>query len=197
MSRVILLGLFLYTCADLSGYRRVPTSLPNPHRRTVPRRTIPSRCTPSRGPGLSPERDRVEERRRKLLEVYPADAMPMEVLRGESDQIASRLAAINERLTAGDIRYETVQATLTTALPLARDCYGMYRTAEDTVWRQMYQAFIERIEIAIYDDEITVEPHPAAPFDTLFVMSDEPSNDEQPPTGMQPVRVPKTMFWWI
>lgn len=136
---------------------------------------------------LSRERDRLEERRRKLLEVHLADAMPMEVLRGESDQIASRLAAINERLTAADIRYEAVQSTLATALTLARDCFEMYRSAEDTVRRQMNQAFFERIEIAIFDDEITLDTRLAAPFDTLFVKGGHRSNDEEPPTGMHRV----------
>ena len=94
----------------------------------------------------------LRDKQRKLLEAHYANAIPLELLRVEQEQIGAQLAAISERLDASDVRFETLRSNLTRALDLAQDCDAAYRSAPDHVRRWFNQAFFRRILI---DDEGT------------------------------------------
>jgi DNA invertase Pin-like site-specific DNA recombinase len=64
-------------------------------------------------------RQRLEERRRKLLEGYMAGAVPVDLLKEEQRRLTTELDASLERLKALEVEFETVERNLNEALRLA------------------------------------------------------------------------------
>jgi site-specific DNA recombinase len=114
------------------------------------------------------QRDELEQRRLKLLEAHYADAIPLDVMKAENESIATRLTNVNERLAASNVKIETVQVTLATALLLARDCFDAYRSAPDAVRKLFNQAFFTRIVVTVEDGEPDVRGELAEPFASLL-----------------------------
>jgi site-specific DNA recombinase len=117
---------------------------------------------------LTRQRDGLEQRRLKLLEAHFADAVPLDLMKTENESIASQMAVINDRLAAANVKIESVQAGLATALVLARDCFDAYRSAPDSVRKLFNQAFFERILVFNTEDGPQVEAELAEPFRSLL-----------------------------
>lgn len=122
---------------------------------------------------LARQRGSLEQRRLKLLEAHYADAIALDVMKAENESIATQLAHINERLAAANVKIEAVQATLATALLLARDCFDAYRSASDAVRKLFNQAFFSRIVVTVEDEGADVTCELAEPFAMLLSDSNE------------------------
>ena len=101
---------------------------------------------------LRRQQEALHDKQRKLLEAHYANAIPLELLRVEQDQISAQLAAISVRLDASDTRFETLRSNLSRTLDLAQNCDEAYSNAPDHFRRWFNQAFFRRILI---DDEGT------------------------------------------
>jgi site-specific DNA recombinase len=97
---------------------------------------------------LTRQRITLQDKQRKLLEAHYANAIPLELLRSEQDQIGGQIRAIDERLSASAVKFETLQTNLARALDLAEDCLAAYRDAPNHVRRWFNQAFFTRIMIS-------------------------------------------------
>lgn len=104
------------------------------------------------------------EERRKLLEAHYAGALPLDLLKEEQDRIAKALNDAEQRLTAAQIVFETIENTLKRCLAFLADCHTAYRDASPQVRRQLNQAVFERF---LVDDHGT-EAEPTGPFSILL-----------------------------
>ncbi|MFI1955926.1 recombinase family protein, partial [Streptomyces xinghaiensis] len=114
---------------------------------------------------LKAERFKLTAQRQKLVEAIYSGAMPMELIATEQQRIGSRLATVEERLNAATVEAEKIEANLTAALDLARDCHAAYLTAPPQVRRLFNQAFFTHLMI---DEEGEVQHAYAEPFAVLL-----------------------------
>jgi hypothetical protein len=112
-----------------------------------------------------PEELRIELEAALLAEL---EVFAVEARKAENESIASQMTVINERLAASNVKIESVQAGLATALVLAGDCFDGYRTAPDSVRKMFNQAFFQRIVVLSVDEGPSVEGELAEPFRTLI-----------------------------
>ena len=87
----------------------------------------------------------LEVQREKLLAAHYAGAVPLDLLKKEQARISHELLTTKTRLEAPAATIESVEATLTAASELARDCHGAYAEAAPPVRRLMNQAFFEKL----------------------------------------------------
>jgi site-specific DNA recombinase len=113
---------------------------------------------------LSSEKAKLTEQRHKLVEAIYSGAVPMDLIAGEQDRITSQLAVIDQRLSAATAEFDKIEANLTRALDLARDCHAAYLAADHLVRRLFNQAFFTHLMI----DEDGVHSEYAEPFDVLL-----------------------------
>ncbi len=104
---------------------------------------------------------RLDQKRRKLLEAHYADAIPLDLFKSEQGQIAAETAACKQRLKAAKIQFDEVQSTLQRCLAMLDDPHDAYQAATPTVRRQMNQAIFEKlfIEDIGVTDALLTEPY--------------------------------------
>jgi site-specific DNA recombinase len=113
---------------------------------------------------LVTEKTKLTNQRQKLLEAIYRQAVPLDLIAGEQQRIADQLTTIEARLTAATTEFHRIEANLTRALDLARDCHGAYLMAGPYIRRLFNQAFFTHL----YIDEDDVHGEYAPPFDTLL-----------------------------
>lgn len=114
--------------------------------------------------GLRREKDKLERKRKKLLEAHYNDAIPLDLLKSEQQKIAKQLAAIESQVTAHESTFADILRHLSEALELMEDCGKMYRVADDHIRRMMNQVIFSKLWVGA-DGEVTAEF--AEPFRTL------------------------------
>lgn len=115
--------------------------------------------------GLRRERDKLERKRKKLLEAHYDDAIPLDLLKEEQQKIAKQLAAIEHQEKAHEATFEEISERLTDALELVEDCGKTYRLAADHIKRMMNQAIFSKLWIE-EDGHVTAEF--ADPFNIIM-----------------------------
>lgn len=113
---------------------------------------------------LVSEKTKLTTQRQKLLEAIYSGVVPMDLIASEQQRITEQLTAIEERLGAATAAFDTIEANLTRALDLARDCHAAYLAAGPFLRRLFNQAFFTHLVI----DEDGVHSEYAEPFDTLL-----------------------------
>lgn len=121
--------------------------------------------------GLRREKDKLERKRKKLLEAHYNDAIPLDLLKSEQQKIAKQLAAIDHQAKAYDYTFTTVIERLDDAIELITDCGLTYRLANDKMKKLMNQAIFTRLLVGP-DGKVTAE------FAKPFAMLVEPIKDE-------------------
>ncbi len=94
---------------------------------------------------------RLLDERAKLLEAHYAGAIPLDLLKSEQDRIAAELDTIEQRLSATELKSDTVEINLKKALDLVGNLHGAYVGAPPRTRRLMNQAIFQRF--LINDDE--------------------------------------------
>ena len=107
---------------------------------------------------------RLLDERGKLLEAHYAGAIPLDLLKTEQDRISVELDTIEQRLSATDLKFDTVETNLRKALDLISNLHAAYLNAPPRTRRLMNQAIFERF--LINDDE-EIRSHLNSPFDYL------------------------------
>lgn len=115
--------------------------------------------------GLRREKDKLERKRKKLLEAHYSDAIPLDLLKDEQQKITKQLAAIEHQEKAHEATFEEISERLSDALELAEDCGKTYRLAEDHIKRMMNQAIFSKLWIE-EDGHVTAEF--AEPFNMII-----------------------------
>lgn len=113
---------------------------------------------------LAAEKATLVTKRKKLVEAVYTGAIPMDMIAEQQEHISSQLAMIEERLGSAVTAIEVVEANLTMALDLARDCHAAYLMADPYRRRLFNQAFFTHL----YIDEDGVRGELAEPFDVLL-----------------------------
>jgi len=111
---------------------------------------------------------RLLDERAKLLEAHYAGAIPLDLLKTEQNRIGSELDTIEQRLSATQLKSDTVEINLKKALDLVADLHRAYLDAPPRTRRLMNQAIFERF--LVNDDEV-VTGALAGPFDLLIEAS--------------------------
>ncbi len=142
--------------------------------------------------GLRRERDRLERKRKKLLEAHYDDAIPLDLLKEEQQKISKQLAAIEHQEKAHEATFEEISERLTDALELVEDCGNAYRLAEDPLKRMMNQVIFSKLWIE-EDGHVTAEF--ARPFNAII----EPLTDMIIKCNQEKIRGTevRTDFWSI
>ena len=113
---------------------------------------------------LAAEKAVLTIKRKKLIEAIYSGAIPMDMIAEQQEHITSQLAMIEERLGAAAGTFDLIEANLTKALDLARDCHAAYLTADPYLRRLFNQAFFTHL----YIDDDGVRGELAEPFDVLL-----------------------------
>lgn len=114
--------------------------------------------------GLCREKEKLERKRKKLLEAHYSDAIPIDLLRSEQQKIAKQLAAIEHQIKNHSSTFETIFDRLSDAMELIEDCSKTYRLAEDHIKKMLNQAIFKCLWI---EKDGTVTPEFAEPFNML------------------------------
>ena len=120
--------------------------------------------------GLRREKDKLERKRKKLLEAHYNDAIPLDLLKSEQQKIAKQLAAIDGEVKAHECAFESISERLSEALELMEDCGKTYRLASGQVKRMMNQAIFSKLWVE-------ADGHVTAEFAPLFRMLTQPAED--------------------
>lgn len=120
--------------------------------------------------GLVKEKEKLEHRRKKLLEAHYCDAIPLDLMKSEQKEIAKKMAAIEHEIKMHNITFDEILANMESALELIEDCGKTYRAANESTKRMLNQSIFKRLKVYIDDDsdEVTVEPELAKPFDMML-----------------------------
>ncbi len=113
---------------------------------------------------LKREKEKLERKRKKLLEAHYNDAIPLDLMKSEQAEINKALVGINNQLNAHDTEFNTLVKHLQKAFDLVEDCGRTYKYAEDHIKRIINQALCERIWIEP-DGNVTADF--AEPFKTI------------------------------
>ena len=120
--------------------------------------------------GLRKEKEKLEHKRKKLLEAHYSDAIPLDLMRSEQKEIAKELAAIEHEITAHNTTFDEITRNLDAALELIEDCGATYMKADDHTKRLLNQAIFKKFKVYCdEDDQISVEPELSEPFDMIVV----------------------------
>ncbi len=92
-------------------------------------------------------------------------AVPLDLLKTEQERISKRLAFLEEKIEAGDTKYEQTQAHLDDCLALARDRHASYTSIDDSLHRIANQAFFDKLYATEAD---TIDGEPGVPFSIMF-----------------------------
>lgn len=111
------------------------------------------------------EKEKLEHKRRKLLEAHFADAIPLDLLKSEQDKISKALLDIDNQISIHDTHYDILKDNLRQSFDLLEDCGKAYKSAPDSIKRAYNQAIFEKILVHV---DGTVEPEFLPPFDILL-----------------------------
>lgn len=89
----------------------------------------------------------IQRRQRKLLEAHYNDAIGIDMLRTEQQQLTTELNATTRRLDALSADYTEADRLITQALDLAQHCAKLYRVAPEHVRRMLNQTLFERLDV--------------------------------------------------
>jgi hypothetical protein len=106
--------------------------------------------------GLRREKEKLERKRKKLLEAHYNDAIPLDLLKSEQSEVNKALAEIEHRIKAHDIHCDLLIANLGKALDMIENCGRTYRLAEDHIKKILNQALGVNIWIGS-EGKITTE----------------------------------------
>ena len=96
---------------------------------------------------LKRQKEKLERKRKKLMESYYSEAIPLELLKSEQAQIGKQLAAVEREMRVHDTALEDVENNLSLALELMENCGTFYHLSPDPIKRLMNQAMVERFLI--------------------------------------------------
>jgi site-specific DNA recombinase len=133
---------------------------------------------------------RLLNERAKLLEAHYADAIPLDLMKIEQERIARDLDAIEQQVSAMQIKNLTAEAILKKAYAFIGNLHQAYLTADAPLRRLMNQALFACLLI---DDQEGITGDLADPFDLLIKASRSAPTDregsshgpEGPPGGPQ------------
>ena len=119
--------------------------------------------------GLKGQKAKLENKRKKLLEAHYSDAIPLDLLKSEQQQLAKELGVIEHEIKMHDMTFEQISNNLKMTLDIVENCGEAYRNASDTVKKLMNQAIFEKLWI-ISNDEVDLEIEFAfrPPFDKML-----------------------------
>ena len=106
--------------------------------------------------GLRREKDKLERKRKKLLEAHYNDAIPLDLMKSEQQKIAKQLAAVESQIKAHEHTSAIMLNCLSDAMDLIEDCGKTYRLASDHIKRMMNQAIFSKLWIES-DGRVTAE----------------------------------------
>lgn len=119
--------------------------------------------------GLRREKDKLERKRKKLLEAHYNDAIPLDLLKSEQQQIAKQLAAIDQQVKAHNVMFNEMQKRLSVALDLIEDCSRTYHSAENHIKKLLNQTIFSRLLVS---EDGQAEHEFEEPFDMLTSMGE-------------------------
>ena len=114
---------------------------------------------------LERERNKLEHKRKKLLQAHYEDAIPLDLFKSEQEKISKALLDIDDQIAAHSTHYEIIKDNLKQTFDLIVDCGQAYKQAPDMIKRAFNQAIFEKI--LVYPDG-TIVPEFAEPFDILL-----------------------------
>jgi len=132
--------------------------------------------------GLELEKDKLERKQRKLLEVHYADAIPLNLFKEEQGSLTDAIDAIDRQLELHDTHYGEVKEKLSMALEIMVDCGETYRTAPEHIKRIYNQALFEMIYVIAGDGTCEIIPQFAEPYSLIFGQEtkEEPEQETDP-----------------
>lgn len=89
----------------------------------------------------------IQRRQRKLLEAHYNDAIGIDMLRTEQQQLTTELNATTRHLDALSADYTEADRLITQALDLVQHCAKLYRVAPEHVRRMLNQTLFKRIDV--------------------------------------------------
>ena len=106
--------------------------------------------------GLRREKEKLEHRRKKLLEAHYNDAIPLDLMKAEQQQIAKQLAAIEHQMKMYDQAFAGISDNVTKALEMIEDCGLTYRLVDDRFKKMLNQAVFSKLFVG-EDGNVTAE----------------------------------------
>ena len=102
------------------------------------------------------EKEKIEHKQQKLLEAHFNDAIPMNLLKREQQDLSKQLAALEHEINMRNTTFDEVLKNLSLAFDLLEDCGTTYRMANDTIKKLMNRAIFNKIWIH-EDGTVTAE----------------------------------------
>ena len=106
--------------------------------------------------GLRREKDKLERKRKKLLEAHYNDAIPLDLMKSEQQKIAKQLAAIEHQIKIYGQTFAGVSESISKALELIEDCGLTYRLVDDRYKKMLNQAIFSKLWVG-EDGNVTAE----------------------------------------
>lgn len=103
-----------------------------------------------------------------MLEAHYAGALPLDLLKSEQERLGEELEYIESRLSAMELKFDTVERNLKAAFSFVTNLHAAYVAASSAVRRRINQAIFERFLITD-DGDVVGELKP--PFDLLLQAS--------------------------
>jgi site-specific DNA recombinase len=130
---------------------------------------------------------KLADERQKLLQAFYANAIQLELLKGEQDRITAQERAANHELDVAETDLGGWQDVLRTAIKLAGNCHSAYLKARPSVRRRFNQAVLEAVYVK---DRRTARAEFSEVFAPLFSRPGSNKPLEVVPTGFEPVAPP-------
>ncbi len=127
------------------------------------------------------------DERQKLLQAFYANAIPLEVLKGEQDRITAQERAANQEIDVAETDLGGWQDVLRTAIKLAGNCHVAYMKAGPSVRRCFNQAVLEAVYVK---DRRIARAEFSEVFAPLFSRPGSNKTLLVVPTGFEPVSPP-------
>ena len=119
--------------------------------------------------GLKGEKEKLENKRKKLLEAHYNDAIPLDLLKSEQQKISKALACIEHDIKMHDTTFDRITDNLKMALDIVENCGEAYRNATDSTKKLMNQAIFVKFHINnTSDDGFSIKATFRAPFNNLL-----------------------------
>ena len=106
--------------------------------------------------GLRREKDKLERKRKKLLEAHYNDAIPLDLMKSEQQKIAKQLLAIEHQMKIYGQIFAGVSESISKALELIEDCGLTYRLVDDRYKKMLNQAIFSKLWVG-EDGNVTAE----------------------------------------
>ena len=97
--------------------------------------------------GIEQQSRSLLRKRQKLLDAHYADAIPLDLLKQEQDQIAAQLASIEQQRAALSLESHVVQTHLGYVLDLLEDCFSLYMQATPSLKKLLNGVFLLRLRL--------------------------------------------------